>query len=273
MSRVPFAGRVLQAVILFLSGALFVNGALVVSSVVPVRAEQAVVAVAANFAAPMDVLKTRFEAETAHTLTVTTGSTGKLYVQIIHGAPFDLFLSADQARAARLEESRAGVSGSRFTYATGRLALWSRDRDRIGAGSPDVLKDASIRALAMANPDLAPYGLAARETLVALGLLDRLKGKIVFGENVGQAFALVATGNAELGFVALSQVRSLTEERQGSHWAVPERLHSPIRQDAVLLTRAADNPAALAFIAFLQSPEANALIGPMGYAVPASPVQ
>ena len=229
--------------------------------------ETALIAVAANFAEIAGALEEAFEGQSPHDVTVTTGSTGKLYAQIVKGAPFDVFLSADRARAARLEDEGHAVAGSRFTYAVGRLTLWSAHEDRISDNGPAVLGEDDFRALAIANPELAPYGLAARQTLENLGLLDAVSDRIVMGENIGQAFSMVATGNAELGFIALSYVMSPRNETPGSWWAVPADLHDPIRQDAVLTARGAENAAARAFLDFLKSDEAGELIERYGYAI------
>lgn len=230
-------------------------------------AEEAFVAVATNFAEVMEHLEASFETETGYDLTVVTGSTGKLHAQIMHGAPFDVFLSADRERPRLLEENGAAVSGTRFTYAIGRLVLWSLDPGRIGADGEAVLREGDFRRLAMANPALAPYGLAARETLEALGLSRWLEDRVVLGENIGQAHAMVATGNAELGFVALSYLLSPRNEKPGSRWEVPKALYSPIRQDAVLLERAADNAVAAAFMEWLRGDEACLVIVRHGYGV------
>jgi molybdate transport system substrate-binding protein len=230
-------------------------------------ADEALVAVAANFSEVVERLAANFESASGHSLTVTTGSTGKLYAQIRNGAPFDVLLAADQRRPELLEKEGRAVAGSRFTYAVGRLTLWSPDPERVTADGAETLRSGAFRKLAIANPDLAPYGAAARETLTALGLLDTLGDRVVMGENIGQAHALVATGNAELGFVALSFVLSPRNRTPGSRWDVPQDLHAPIRQDAVLLIRAADNPAARAFLDYLKSAEARAVIESFGYGV------
>ena len=224
-------------------------------------ADQALVAVAANFSEAARQLGSDFESSSSHNITLTVGSTGKLYAQILHGAPFDVLLAADQKRPKILETNGRAVAGSRFTYAVGRLALWSADSTGAVADGAKTLRSSQFRKLAMANPDLAPYGAAAQETLNALGIADRLKPKLVMGENIAQAHALVATGNAELGLVALSNILSAS----GSHWEVPADLHSPIRQDAVLLKRGATNRAATAFLLYLESPKAIALIENLGY--------
>jgi molybdate transport system substrate-binding protein len=248
-----------------LSGCLL--AALLLALPAPANAAQALVAVAANFAVPLETLRATFERDSGHRLSVAIGSTGKLYAQIVHGAPFDVMLAADRERPRRLEAEGHAVAGSRLTYALGRLALWSRDVGRIGADGAAVLRAGKFRRLAMANPDLAPYGAAARQALMALGLYDALRSRIVLGENIGQTFAMVATGNAELGFVALSSLREPDNAAGGSHWLVPAEFHEPIRQDAVLLVHGADNPAAQAFLAYLKSPAAQPLIVRFGYGV------
>jgi len=176
-----------------------------------------------------------------------------------------VLLAADQRRPELLESEGLAVAGSRFTYAVGRLTLWSPVGGRVDSDGEATLRAGAFRSLALANPDLAPYGAAARQALEKLGLWDRLKDKIVMGENIGQAHALVASGNAELGFVALSYVLSPRNDRPGSRWDVPVRLYTPIRQDAVLLTRAARNPAARALLSFLRSEAARKLIESFGY--------
>ncbi|TNF55479.1 MAG: molybdate ABC transporter substrate-binding protein [Gammaproteobacteria bacterium] len=226
----------------------------------PAWAGEARIAVASNFATAMPYLAERFRQQTGHELIVSTASTGKLYAQIIHGAPFDVYLAADDKYPRRLEREGRAVPGSGFTYAIGRLALWSPRTGYVDAQG-EVLKQGGFRRLAVANPRLAPYGEAAREALVKLGLWTGLQPKMVFGENIAQTYQFVASGNAELGFVAYSQIKWGT----GSHWLVPASLHSPLRQDAVLLRRGQDNPAARAFLAFLRSPAATAIIESQGY--------
>lgn len=232
----------------------------------PARAAEALVAVAANFAEVVATLQPMFEARTGHRVVATTGSTGKLYAQIVAGAPFDVLLSADAATPERLEAEGHGVEGSRFTYALGKLTLWSADPERIGDDGRAALVDPSLRFVAIANPDLAPYGAAAREAMQALGVWDDLQGRIAMGQNVGQTHSLVATGAAELGFVALAAVQSPRAAAAGSSWDVPPDLFAPILQDALLLQRGADNEAARAFLAFLRSPEAAQVIEAFGYA-------
>lgn len=233
----------------------------------PAAAEEAVVAVAANFSEVAERLAKDFARESGHKLTFVAGSTGKLYAQIANGAPFDAFLSADQETPARLEKEGQAVAGSRFTYATGRLTLWSPEPGRVGRDGAATLREGKFRNLAMANPELAPYGAATKQALEKLGLWERFKDKIVMGETIGQAHAMIASGNAELGFVALSSVLSPRNETKGSRWDVPGHLYEPLQQDAVLLTRAASNPAARGFLDFLRSAKAKALIESYGYHV------
>ena len=228
-------------------------------------AEVALVAVAANFAEVMERLEADFEAESPHGITVTTGSTGKLYAQIVNGAPFDVLLAADQARPELLEQQGIAVRGTRFTYASGRLSLWSADPGAFAGDGAAWLRRGGFRRLAIANPDLAPYGLAARQVLEALGVYDALAGRLVLGENVGQAHAMAATGNAEAALVARAYVASPRNDQPGSRWDVPADLHAPIRQDAVLLMRAEDNSAARDLLAFLRREEVRRVIAGYGY--------
>ena len=234
-------------------------------SATPARAEYALVAVAANFAEVIEDLKPVFERPSGHRLEATTGSTGKLYAQIKAGAPFHILLSADAKTPARLEAEGAAVAGTRFAYAIGRLTLWSSDPGRITRdGGTDLAAD-DVRHIAIANPDLAPYGSAAREALKSLGLWDTLQGKIVMGQNIGQTHSMVATGNAQIGFVALCAVLSPRAPAKGSRWDVPQHLYAPIRQDAILLQAGAGNEAARAFLGFLKSAQARRIIERYGY--------
>jgi len=232
----------------------------------PSRAAEALVAVAANFADAAGTLKAEFEADTPHALTLTTGATGKLYAQVRTGAPYDVLLAADRKRPAKLAEAGEIVPGSRFTYAVGRLSLWSHDPDRIPDGGLNALDPAEIDRFAIANPALAPYGRAAKQALTHHGLWQRLAPRIVRGENVGQAFSMIATGNAEMGLVATSHAIA---RDGGGRRDVAARAHAPIRQDAVRLRRAADNRAAEAFLRFLRTPAARRVIRRFGYRVPA----
>lgn len=230
------------------------------------RAAEVQVAVAANFFAPMKAIAAEFEKTTGHKAVLSSGATGKFYAQIQSGAPFDVFLAADDETPARLDKENATVAGSRFTYATGKLVLWSARPDLVDAKG-EVLRSAKFAHIALAAPKLAPYGAAAVETLTRLGLLAQLEPRFVQGESIGQAFSFVSTGNAELGFVALSQVWENGKLRSGSAWIVPAELHGPIRQDAVLLARGKDNAAATALMAYLKSDAAKAVIRSFGYDV------
>jgi len=224
------------------------------------------VAVAANFIGPMQVIAADFAKASGHTATLASGATGKFYAQIRNGAPFDVFLAADDTTPEKLDKEGAAVAGTRFTYATGKLVLWS-PKDGLVDDQGAVLRGGNFQHLALAAPKLAPYGAAAVQTMTALGLLDALTPKFVQGESIGQTFAFVASGNAELGFVALSQVWAGGKLKSGSAWVVPASLHQPIRQDAVLLARGKDNPAAAALLQYLRSDAAKAVIRAFGYDV------
>ena len=222
------------------------------------------VAVAANFATPMQQIAAEFTKETGHRALLAYGGTGKFYAQIVNGAPFAVFLAADDTTPARLEKEGHAVAGSRFTYATGRLALWSATPGLVD-GKGEVLRSGKFARLAIANPKTAPYGTAAVETLTRLDLLAATQGKFVQGENIAQTLQFVATGNAELGFVAVSQIFRDGKLSGGSAWVVPEAMHEPIQQDAVLLVRGRDNPAAGALLDYLKGPRARAIIRSFGY--------
>ena len=230
----------------------------------PLQAAEVQVAVAANFTAPAQQIAAEFERKTGHKAVLSFGATGKFYAQISHGAPFELFLAADDSTPARLEKENQALPGSRFTYAIGRLVLWSARPDWVDAQG-DILKSGKFEHLAIANPKTAPYGSAAVETLGKLKLLDVVQRKFVQGENIAQTLQFVSTGNAELGFVALSQVFKDGKLTSGSAWIVPAELHEPILQDVVMLARGKDNPAAKAFLEYLKSPYAHALIKSYGY--------
>ncbi len=222
------------------------------------------VAVAANFTAPMQKIAADFERATGHRAQLAFGSTGKFYAQIRNGAPFDVLLAADDETPARLEKEGVAVAGSRFTYSIGRLALWSARAGYVDDQGA-VLKQGAFRHLAIANPKLAPYGAAAVEALNQLGLLAALQPRFVQGENIAQTFQFVSTGNAELGFVALSQIYKAGKLKTGSAWIVPASLHRPIRQDAAILVRGKDNPAALALLKYMKQDKARAIIRAYGY--------
>ena len=230
------------------------------------RADQVQVAVAANFTAPAKLIAAEFEKDSGHSVALSFGATGKFYAQIRNGAPFEVLLAADDTTPAKLETEGAAVTGSRYTYATGRLALWSAKAAYVDARG-EVLKQGGFRHLAIANPRLAPYGAAAVEALTALKLLDAVQPRFVQGENIAQTHQFVASGNAELGFVALSQVMKDGRIGKGSAWIVPADLHQPIRQDAVLLNKGRGRPAAEAWLGFLKSDKAKTIIKSFGYEV------
>ena len=228
-------------------------------------ADEVSVAVAANFTAPMQKIAADFEKDTGHKLLASYGSTGKFYAQIRNGAPFEVLLAADDETPARLVKENAALAGSQFTYAIGKLVLWS-PKPAIVDNQGAVLKRGGFDQLALANPKLAPYGAAAVEAMKALGVHDSLQGKFVTGENIAQAYQFIASGNALLGFVALSQV--IKDGRiEGSAWLVPENLHSPIRQDAVILEKGKGKPAAEALLKYLKGDKARAVIKSYGYAL------
>lgn len=229
------------------------------------RAGEALLAVAANFAGAVASIAAAFAEETGHELRLTTGSTGKLYAQIREGAPFDILLSADASTPERLQAEGLGVAGSRFTYAVGRLSLWSRDADRDLADARAALTDPETLFIAIANPELAPYGVAAREAMRSLGVWDEVQPKIVMGQNVGQAFSLVDSGAAQLGFVATSAVEGPGTEPRGARLDIPQALFAPIRQDAILLRPGEDNPAAAAFMEYLKGDRARGIVRAFGY--------
>jgi molybdate transport system substrate-binding protein len=224
------------------------------------------VAVAANFAGPMEKLAAQFQKDTGHKAVLASGATGKFYAQIRNGAPFEVLLSADDETPARLEAEGHAVARSRFTYAVGRLVLWSAKANYVDTTGA-VLKTGDFTHLAIANPKTAPYGAAATAVIHKLGLTARLQPRLVQGENIAQAFQFASTGNAELGFVAQAQVWRDGKFTAGSGWIIPASMHAPIRQDAALLTRGAKNPAAQALLDYLRSDKAKALIRAYGYEV------
>jgi molybdate transport system substrate-binding protein len=227
-------------------------------------ADEVQVAVAANFAGPFQKIAADFAAQTGHKAVVASGSTGKFYTQIQQGAPFEVLIAADDETPKKLIAEGLAVKGQQFTYAIGKLVLWSAKPgfvDEQGA----VLKKGGFEHLAVANPKVAPYGAAGIEVLKALGVYEAIAPKIVQGDNIAQAQQFVATGNAELGFVALSQVAPPDKPVVGSYWLVPPKLYTPILQDAVLLSKGASNPAATALISYLRGDAAKAVIKSYGY--------
>ncbi|MDX8379028.1 MAG: molybdate ABC transporter substrate-binding protein [Gallionella sp.] len=230
-------------------------------------ADEIKVAVASNFTAPMKQIAALFQKQTGHAVTLSFGSTGKFYAQIKNGAPYDIFVAADMKTPQRLDQDGMTVVGSRFVYALGKLVLWSA-QPGVVENKGDVLRKGHFAKLAIADPKLAPYGLAAKQTLAGLGLWNTLQEKLVLGENITQAWQFVATENAKLGFVALSQIMKSGQVTRGSWWIVPSKLHQPIRQSAVLLSVAKDNASAQAFLGFLKGKQTRAIIRDFGYGLP-----
>lgn len=232
-----------------------------------VHAETTLVAVAANFTKPMTEIAAEFEKTTGHTAKLSFGSSGKFVAQIENGAPYEIFLSADESGPAKLEQAGLSVADSRFVYAIGRLVLWSAAPNLVDEQGK-VLSSGGFKHLAIADPKLAPYGLAAIEVLSKQGLADKLKPMLVLGENITQAHQFVSTGNAELGFVALSQVVEQGKIVSGSGWIVPLDQYSALTQSAVLLNMGSENPAAKALMAYLKSDAARNIIQKYGYNLP-----
>ncbi|MBF0096932.1 MAG: molybdate ABC transporter substrate-binding protein [Magnetococcales bacterium] len=230
----------------------------------PAWADVVRLAVAANFTAPVKMIAAEFAKESGHQAELSFGATGKFYAQIKNGAPFDVLLAADAATPSKLVQEGLAVPGSPFTYAIGKLVLWSA---KPGFVDPEgaILQSGSFAHLAIADPKLAPYGAAAMETLTALGLREAVQDKLVQGENIAQTHQFVATGNAELGFIALSQVMKSGTISEGSAWIVPAEQYQPIRQDAVILNNGRENAAAAAWMAYLKSARAQAVIRSFGY--------
>ncbi len=223
------------------------------------------VAVASNFLATLNEIAKTFEHDTGHDVSISSGSTGKLYAQITNGAPFDVFFSADEYRPTLMEEEGLAVKGSRFTYAIGRLTLWSADPTFIKSDGKLLLSKGRFSYLAIANPKTAPYGSAAEQVLKGLGVLRQVKGRIVQGENIGQTFQFVFSGNAEIGLVALSQVLDPKRQGAGSRWNVPIHLYNPLHQQAALLVNGKDNEVAKGFLEYVTSPKVRSIIERFGY--------
>jgi molybdate transport system substrate-binding protein len=231
----------------------------------PASADEVQVAVAANFTAPLKQIATAFEKDTGHKIVASYGATGKFYAQIKNGAPFEVFLAADDEMPARLVKEGGAVAASQFTYAIGKLVLWSA-KPAIVDDKGEVLKRGGFDHIALANPKLAPYGAAAMEVMKAMGVLDALQPKLVSAENIGQTYQFVSSGNALLGFVALSQVMKDGKIGEGSAWVIPADLYLPIKQDAVILEKGKDKPAAEALLKYLKGDQARAVIKSYGYA-------
>ncbi|PJC86082.1 molybdate ABC transporter substrate-binding protein [Vibrio sp. HA2012] len=227
-----------------------------------VSAEDVTVAVANNFYGPMQVIAKDFKQVTGDDVTLSTGSTGQLYAQIVNGAPFDVFLAADTKRPEKLEADN--LATDRFTYAQGKLVLWSPDKALVN-GSERVLLEEKVKHIALANPKLAPYGLAAQQAMEKLGIYSVLEPKFVMGKGLNPTYQFVVTGNADVGFLAMSQVYKDGQFADGSHWEIPADLYAPIKQDAVLLSKGQNNSAAKHLMDYLQSTRAKALIASFGY--------
>ncbi|ADU99103.1 molybdate ABC transporter substrate-binding protein [Alicycliphilus denitrificans] len=252
MNRPPLLHRTLSALGL---AALMLPGA---------HAGEVSVAVAANFTAPMQKIAAQFEQDTGHKAVLSFGATGKFYAQIKNGAPFGILLAADDSTPEKIAREGLGEGATRFTYAIGQLVLWSKQPGYVDAEGK-VLQKTDWQHIAIANPKLAPYGLAAMQTLDKLGLTAQVQPRVVTGENIGQTYQFAASGNAQLGFVALSQVTEDGKLREGSAWVVPGNLHEPIRQDAIVLKPGQGNAAAAALMDYLRGAKARAVIKSYGY--------
>ena len=228
------------------------------------QAAEVKVAVAANFAQTLKDIAVEFEKDTGHKISISQGASGKFYAQISNGAPFEVFLSADDETPTKLVREGKAVAGSQFTYAIGRLVLWSPDATLVDQEA-SVLKSEKFRHLAIANAKVAPYGMAAVQTMQKLGLLTKLEPRVVQGESIAQAFQFVSSGNAQLGFVALSQVWENGQLKSGSAWIVPEAMHEPLHQDAVLLNPGKEVPAANSLLNYLKSDKARKIMERYGY--------
>jgi len=233
-----------------------------ISLFTPVLAAELSIAVAANFAGPLQAITEAFEADSGHQITVSPGSSGRLYAQIINGAPYDIFFSADQEKPQLLIEAGLADPESRVTYAEGSLVLWSYSED---IEPLDALRNIAIENLAIANPRLAPYGQAAMEVLLKFEISDEYESRLVLGENINQVFQFVTTGNADAGFIALSQLSSSEELPKGRGWIVPPNLHEPIRQDAVIIRSSKNSGVAEDFMSFMQSNAGKEMISRFGY--------
>lgn len=233
-------------------------------TVVTANADEVQVAVAANFTGPMQVIAVLFERDTGHKASLAFGATGKFYAQIANGAPFEVLLSADDETPARLVREGLAVTGTPFTYAIGKLVLWSAN-PKLVDDKGEILKKGGFKHLAIANPKTAPYGAAAMQTMSKLGVVDSLKPLFVQGENIAQTHQFVSTGAAELGFVAYSQVIKNGQVGSGSGWVVPGNLYDPIRQDAVILSKGKDKPAATALLNYMKGQKARDVIKSFGY--------
>lgn len=229
-----------------------------------VHAAEVKVAVAANFAKTLEEITVQFEKDTGHKVLATPGATGKFYAQIVNGAPFEVFISADDETPRKLAKEAKAIAETQFTYAIGTLALWSPDTNLVDQGG-GVLKTDKFKFIAIANAKVAPYGQAAVQTMLKLGLLTKLEPRVVQGENIAQTYQFVTSGNAQLGFVALSQITENGKVKSGSAWIVPQEFHDQIKQDAILLNNGKDSIAAKALLDYLKSDKAKKIIASYGY--------
>jgi molybdate transport system substrate-binding protein len=218
------------------------------------------VAVSSNFATTLEKISEAFTKETGHKLVISSGATGKIYAQIREGAPFEVLLSADQTTPMKLITDNLAVEETQFTFAVGRLVLWSL-KDKFVDDEGAVIKTSSVNHIAIANPKLAPYGVAAKEYLEKVGIWKIVEAKIVYGENISQTYQFVSTGNAEVGFIAMSQIM----DTKGSYWVVPESQYSPLKHDVILLNKGKTNPIAKKFLEFLKDRKVKAIISKFGY--------
>jgi molybdate transport system substrate-binding protein len=263
MKKTRLKNSKLLLLVIFSVCCFVASGTLSIASAGEVQA-----AVASNFYSPFKKIARQFEKETGHKVRIISGSTGKLYAQIINGAPFELFLAADQRRPKFLEKNGNAVSGTRFTYALGKIALWSATSNAISGDGESNLRSKNFTHIAMANPKTAPYGKAALQAMQKLGLWDKIRPLIVQGENIGQTFQFVASQNAELGFVALSQILDPKNKFEGKRWDVPETFYDPLKQDIVILKKGKSNPSAKVLWDYLQSNAAKLIIKKYGYGLP-----
>ena len=230
-------------------------------------AENIYIGVASNFFGPIKIIKEDFENKTSHDIIITSGSSGSLYSQIINGAPLDIFLSGDQKLPKMLENNSKGISGTRFTYATGQLQLWSNNKNLLHKKFPGVLNSTVIKYIGIGNPKFVPYGFAAKEVLQKLGMFAKLKPKLILGKNINQVFVMGYFGNLDLAFVAKSDVIIKNNEQKGQTWDIPQELYSPIKQDAIMLTSGKKKNGVKDFLNFLTSDYIKNKIRNLGYIV------
>ena len=229
-----------------------------------VHAAEVKVAVAANFTKTLEEITVQFEKDTGHKVLATPGASGKFYAQIVNGAPFEILISADDETPRKLAKEAKAIAETQFTYAIGTLALWSPDTNLVDQGG-GVLKTDKFKFIAIANAKVAPYGQAAVQTMLKLGLLTKLEPRVVQGENIAQTYQFVTSGNAQLGFVALSQITENGKVKSGSAWIVPQEFHDQIKQDVILLNNGKDSIAAKALLDYLKSDKAKKIIASYGY--------